>query len=255
MEININQKRELFTPNTMQVRESQEGKPLTIEGCAIVFNKETTLYEDEYYRVREVILPSCVTPDFLAKQDVKLNLLHKRSKTIGRNNQGKGTLQMEIREDGLYFSIELPDCDLGRQCYELVKNGTYTGCSFEFMPGDYKRDVTAFPNGGEDVLITHEAFRELSALTVAMDPAYNETEVSAREQHAAELREKCKKEDEKPEDENKPADEPKDGEGGNPPADDQKDADEAKKQAECKKREQQRIQNEITLILMEEDNQ
>jgi len=251
-EIKINQKRELFTPDTMCVREAEAGKPMVIEGCAIVFNKQTTLYEDDYYRMREVILPSCISEEFLASQDVKLNLLHKRSKSLARNNKGKGTLHMEIREDGLWFSVELPDCDLGRQAYELVKNGTYTGCSFEFYPGDYTRDVTRLSNGGEDVLISHQSFKELSALTIALDPAYDQTEVAAREAYSAELREQaeCKKHEE---DENKPADEPEAPQADNEPSEEQKAAEEAEK--ECKQREYAKTRLQANLILCDEDYQ
>lgn len=179
------QKRTLFLAQNIQVREAKEGEEESrvIEGCAIVFNRETTLWDGKYYRQREMILPSCVTQEFLAQQDIKLNLLHNREDTLCRNNKGVGTLHLELRADGLWFRTELPKCDLGNRALELIKNQTYTGCSFEFLPLDYTEEVTTLPDGREDCFIKHSAFKSIDALTIAMDPAYNQTSVNVREDY------------------------------------------------------------------------
>ena len=175
-------KRIVYTASGLKVREAQgeEGKESrTIEGCAIVFNKETVLYEGNNYRESEVILPSCVTMEFLKEQDIKMNLLHDRHSSIARSRKGEGSLNLELREDGLYFSFEAPECDLGDRALALVKNGTYTGCSFEF----YSKDYEITEREGNDYLITHKEFKSLTALTIAMDPAYEQTSVNAREEY------------------------------------------------------------------------
>ena len=188
MEKNDVKKEVRFMPQGLKIREAAEGDDSkTIEGCAIVFDKETTLWDGKYERVREIIASSCVTKEFLAQQDIKLNLLHERENSIGRNKQGQGTLDLDLREDGLYFSFEVPDCDLGRRAYELVKNGTYTGCSFEFYEQDYTQEQTTLPDGREDILITHTQMKSITALTIAMDPAYEQTSVSAREAQKREV--------------------------------------------------------------------
>ena len=176
--------RMLFTPTGLHIREAAEGNndSRIIEGCAIVFDKETVLWDGKYERIREVIAPSCVTEEFLAEQDIKLNLLHDRSMSVARCNRGEGTLKLDLRKDGLYFSAEMPRCDLGDQCLELVKNGTYTGCSFEFYAKDYKGITVRTEDGRDDTLIRHTAFESIQALTIAMDPAYNQTSVNVREQ-------------------------------------------------------------------------
>lgn len=174
-------KRIVYTASGLKVREAQgeEGKESrTIEGCAIVFNKETVLYEGSSYRESEVILPSCVTMEFLKEQDIKMNLLHDRHSSIARSKKGEGSLNLELREDGLYFSFEAPECDLGDRALALVKNGTYSGCSFEF----YSKDYEITEREGNDYLITHKEFKSLTALTIAMDPAYEQTSVNAREE-------------------------------------------------------------------------
>ena len=175
------EKRVRFVPNGLSVREAGDGEESrVIEGRAIVFDSETVIYDNgRGYRQCEVIRPSCVTEAFLREQDIKLNLLHSRDASVARNNRGEGTLKLELREDGLWFSAEMPRCDLGDRALELVRNRTYTGCSFEFYPKDYT--VTDRSTGDrEEYLIEHTAFDRVTALTIAMDPAYDDTSVTAR---------------------------------------------------------------------------
>lgn len=183
-----------LAPVGMQVREGEGSR--TIEGCAIVFNQETTLWDGKYTRVREMILPSCCAQEFLREQDVKLNLMHNRNETVCRNNKGEGTLQLELRADGLYFKAEMPKCDLGDRALELVRNKTLTGCSFEFWPKDWTEVNETLEDGKEDTLIIHSAFESLTALTIALDPAYEQTSVEAREAYEARERECQKKKEE-----------------------------------------------------------
>jgi len=197
------QQRMRFQPTGMKIREGENGEESrTIEGCAIVYNRETTIWDGKYYRLREIIAPSCITEEFLREQDIKLNLLHDRESTVARNNKGEGTLILEPREDGLYFKAEMPKCDLGDRALELVRNKTYTGCSFEFYAEEYTEHVTTLPDGREDNLITHTKFKSVTALTIAMDPAYEDTSVGVREQmekrevnHSADLDDKKKAEE------------------------------------------------------------
>jgi hypothetical protein len=178
-------KRVRFVPSGLKVREATatEGaeESRVVEGCAIVFNRETCLYDGAWGKESEIILPSCVTPDFLREQDIKLNLLHERGASLARWKKGEGSLKIEVREDGVYFECELPKCDLGDRALALIKNGTYTGCSFEFYAKDYKITNRSKQGEPEDLLITHEAFERITALTIAMDPAYEDTSVAVRE--------------------------------------------------------------------------
>ena len=169
------QAREVFTAGAVSLREEQGG---IIEGVAIVVNKETILYECADYREVEIIDPSCISEKFIKQQDIKLNLLHDRQTSIART---PNSLRVEPRADGLHFEADIPDCDLGRRARALVDNGTYTGCSFEFYPRDYEVTEREGADGKPEYLIRHTAFEKVTALTIAMDPAYPQTSVSARE--------------------------------------------------------------------------
>lgn len=173
------------TPCRLSVKEMRESAPAgesrVIEGVAIVFGPEyrvTDSWGDTYV---ERISPEAVTTDWLKTQDVKLNLLHERNATIARCNKGKGNLQMSVEKDGLHFSFEAPACDLGDRALALVHAGVYSGCSFEFYPQDYEVKETLDASGDTVTEVTHTRFESLSALTIAMDPAYEETSVTARE--------------------------------------------------------------------------
>ena len=177
----------LFTPETMHVREHvrEDGTKepsRTIYGRAIVFNKVFE-YEDWWGdKYRETIKPSACTKEFLESQDIKLNLLHKREMSIARSNCGVGNLRISVNNEGVDFEFEAPNCDLGDRALELVRNGVYSGCSFEFLPKDY--ECKKLKEDGKTVYeINHTAFEKVSALTIAMDPAYKETTVDCRERY------------------------------------------------------------------------
>lgn len=178
--MNKQQIRQRFIATGVEVREG-EGDSRVLKGKAVCFNEVTTLWDGKYYVEKEIISPTCITEGFLREQDVKLNLLHNRNESIARNNKGVGTLKFELREDGLYWEAEMPKCDLGDRALELVRNKTYTGCSFEFYPEEYTESVTTLADGREEETVTHTKFRSLSAITIALDPAYQGTSVSERE--------------------------------------------------------------------------
>ena len=175
-------KREIRTiPCKLAIRAAApdaEGESRTITGTAIVFNAESEVLDDWGYRFREVILPEAASMEFLNSQDIKMNMLHDRNLTIARCNKGEGSLRLSVDEKGVNFEFEAPKCDIGDRCLEMVRRGDYSGCSFEFYPGDYDVEER---DGGKDVKIIHRRFDAITALTIGMDPAYKQTSVNARE--------------------------------------------------------------------------
>lgn len=173
-------KREIRTLEChLSIREAegdQTSESRTIQGTAIVFDAESEVLDDWGQRFREVIRPSAATMEFLNSQDIKMNLLHERELTIARCNKGEGSLRLNVDEKGVHFEFESPKCDIGDRALALVRAGVYSGCSFEFRPGDY--DIQ---ENGDEVKITHNRFDKIFALTLGMDPAYSQTNVNARE--------------------------------------------------------------------------
>lgn len=176
-QITPTEKREHYSAGKFSIRESED-KGKTIEGVAIVTEQETVLWEGSDYREIEVIAQSCIAPDFIAKQDMTINLLHNRDESFART---PNSLRVESREDGLHFEADVPDCDLGKRAQALTANGTYKGCSFEFYPKDYEVSERKAADGKTEYLIRHTAFEKIVALTLAMNPAYPTTSVGVRE--------------------------------------------------------------------------
>lgn len=171
-----NQVRELYTESALAIRES-ENTPV-IDGVAIVTNKRTVLFEGDTYREVEIVESSCIDKAFIDAQDIKLNLYHDRQKSIARTPK---SLRVEPREDGLHFDSDIPDCDLGKQAKALIDNGTIRGCSFEFYPKTYTTTEEVGADGKKEYVIRHSEFKKITALTLALDPAYKQTSVSVRE--------------------------------------------------------------------------
>lgn len=170
------QKRVTFQPTGLEMR--KESETPVIEGLAIVVNKETVLWEGRDYREIEVIDPNCIREDFIKTQDIKLNLLHERQLSFARTG---GALILDTREDGLHFSAPGDDSAIARQATDLIKNGTYTGCSFEFWAKDYEVSERQAADGKTEYVIRHKEFERIGAITIGMDPAYEQTSVNARE--------------------------------------------------------------------------
>ena len=173
--LDITQKRELFIPGCLSMRE--EGKEDCIEGVAIVCDKETVLYEGSDWREIEVIDKNCIREEFIKTQDIKINALHDRSLTFGRVG---GNLTVEPREDGLAFRCT-GTSEKFKETRALINDGVYTGCSFEFYPKDYTVTEREGADGKTEYVIRHTDFAAIDALTVAMQPAYKQTSVNARE--------------------------------------------------------------------------
>ena len=174
--INPKEKREVFCAGSLAVREGDDKK--IIEGVAIVTEKETVLWEGSDYREVEIIAQSCINREFIAQQNMTLNLLHNRDESFART---PNSLRVEPREDGLHFEADIPDCDLGKRARALTENGTYQGCSFEFYPKDYQVTEREAADGKKEYVIRHTAFEKITALTLALNPAYPTTSVGVRE--------------------------------------------------------------------------
>ena len=80
--INPQEKREVFCAGSLAVREDNDKK--VIEGVAIVTEQETVLWEGSDYREIEVIAQSCINREFIAQQNMTLNLLHNRDESFAR---------------------------------------------------------------------------------------------------------------------------------------------------------------------------
>lgn len=127
---------------------------------------------------RETLLPDCLDEETVKKSDVILNYNHDRSQVLARSKYGEGTLGLEVRTDGLYFSAELPNTQFGDEILEQVQRGDVCYCSFCF---DVRKEDDEWQVGADGIY--ERSIHKISNLydvSLVVDPAYDETYVEAR---------------------------------------------------------------------------
>lgn len=152
-------------------------KGLTIEGYFAVFN---SIY-DIAPGMSESIAPGAFTEALGG--DVRALVNHDTTLVLGRNKAGT----LELREDshGLWGEVRInPNDSAAMDLYERVKRGDVDGCSIGF---DIAEEKTDFLENG-DVHFTIEKISPLYEVSACTFPAYQETNVSAREAQVEEIR-------------------------------------------------------------------
>lgn len=176
-----------------RIREAAEGQAQsrTIEGYAIVFGVESRLITDYWERYREIIEPGAVTVEDLKGFDIKMTMYHNREKILARSNKGEGTLNLSIDKVGVKYSFEAPNTPDGDTALELVKRGDLSGSSFMYWTDEANN--VSYEKTDDGVLKRHvKKISQIYDMTIAADPAYTQTNVTAREveAHGVVLREK-----------------------------------------------------------------
>ena len=192
----------------LEVRADENSRK--IEGCAIVFDTPSV---DMGFT--EVIERSAITQELIDNSDIYLNFNHDDNKILGRWNKGHGSLNIELREDGVWFSIDAPKTDLGDEVLEYLKRGDVDKCSFCFWMDldDEEAETWTYEDGV--ALRTIHKIAGLHDVSIVWDPAYDTTQVSARsleklnELRAKQEEDEPNKEDEPKKCESKSEDEPK----------------------------------------------
>ena len=192
----------------LEVRADENSRK--IEGCAIVFDKPSV---DMGFR--EVIESTAISQDLIDNSDIYLNFNHDDDKILGRWNKGHGSLNIELREDGVWFSIDAPKTDLGDEVLEYLRRGDVDKCSFCFWIDYDDEDAETWTYNEGVALRTIHKIAGLHDVSIVWEPAYDTTQVSARsleklnELRAKQEEDKEKKEDEPKKCESKSEDEPK----------------------------------------------
>lgn len=147
----------------------------TIEGKAICFNSESR----NLGGFTEIILPEAVDETLIRNSNIVFLYNHDEDLgVLARSKKGVGTLDIEIREDGVYFRFEAPNTSLGNDVLESVKRGDLDACSFAFRISKENQKLEKRDNG--IYLRTISKFDELRDFSVVVNPAYEETEASVR---------------------------------------------------------------------------
>lgn len=158
--------------------ENESGR--IIEGYAIVFGVESRMLVDYWEDYREIIEPGAITEADLAAMDIKMTIWHNRERLLARSNKGVGTLKLSVDEVGVKYEFEAPDTPDGNTALVLVKRGDLSGSSFTFWSDE--TSSVRYTKDDEGVLLRHvKRIDMVYEMTLASDPAYVQTNVTARE--------------------------------------------------------------------------
>ena len=159
-----------------QLRASENIDDRMIEGYAIRFN-EWSVDLGGFY---EIIRPSAISQETLNRADIIMNVNHDNEKMLARWKEGKGTLQLELREDGLYFMFQCPTTALGDEVLYNIRHENLTECSFCFVVGDRMEDENWYRD--DDGILRREILyiKDLYDTSIVTKAAYPTTSVSAR---------------------------------------------------------------------------
>lgn len=144
-----------------------------IEGQAIIYDS----FSRDLGGFIEKINKGAVTEDLIASSDVIMNINHDNDQMLARCVNGEGTLSLELREDGLWFSFDAPTTARGDEILYNIKKGNYFECSFACLLD--KGDIIRYRQG--DTYI--QEINRISALldcAIVTHAAYPATSVSAR---------------------------------------------------------------------------
>ena len=160
--------------NGFQTREADGN--LYIEGYFAVYGSKYWLWEEAY----ETIEPGAF--DGQTDGDVRALINHDTGMVLGRTTAG--TLELRTDEKGLWGRIHInPNDQDAMNCYERVKRGDVSQCSFGF---DIVEQDVEYAEGQPTVWkIKAVKLYEVSVVTF---PAYEDTSVEARKADAENVR-------------------------------------------------------------------
>lgn len=134
--------------NSPVTREAEDSR--VISGKAVSFETPSQDMGFTEYIHREAI-----SQELLDSCDIFAKFNHDDNKILARRKFGKGSLKLDLREDGLYYSFKAKKTNLGDEVLAYIEDGDLEGSSFAFyvadepdaevwtrnMDGTYKRDI------------------------------------------------------------------------------------------------------------------
>lgn len=151
-----------------------QGETRSITGTAIVFNSPSV-----YMGFTEIIDREAITEELINNSDIVFLYNHENSLVpLARSKNGKGTLKINITDDGVDFSFNAKKTPLGDEVLEAVRAGDLDSCSFAFAIEDGGERWDKLPNGEYQRTITKIGL--LRDFSVVPFPAYSETTINTR---------------------------------------------------------------------------
>lgn len=216
-----------------EVRAEKENRH--VQGKAISFETESN-----DLGFIETLKRGCITDETIKNSNIVFTYNHQRDRILARSKYGQGNLNLQVRDDGVYFSFEAPNTTLGNDVLEDIRCGNLSQCSFAFTIPNKEGAQRWYKEDG----VLHRdvyAIDQLYDCSIVVDPAYDDTYVAARNAEISEIEAKLaadeeaklaetradepkndEKPEEKPEEKDKETPENKDKSDENKPENDEK---------------------------------
>lgn len=158
---------------TIQDENGQEIKEMIVEGQAVTFESETTLFKCGDTEYKEVIDRNAFNEADIS--DVIFNYNHGGKVVARTRNQ---TLKLNIDSNGLNIEARLDGTEEGRRLYEEIKGGYIDRMSFCFTVKEesYNQETHTWR------VLKIDKLYDVSAVDI---PAYDTTSISARSSRLA----------------------------------------------------------------------
>jgi hypothetical protein len=155
-------------PTELRIATNDKGQRV-LTGYAAVFNSPSVDMGGWF----EIVSPSAFTRTLTENPDVLCLYSHDTSLVLGRTVSG--TLSLNTDNNGLAFSVILPDTTTAADLIVLIERGDISGCSFGFI---CQNDTWGEDASGDAVRTLLDV--DLFEITVTCLPAYPDTSLSLR---------------------------------------------------------------------------
>lgn len=171
-----------------ELRSRSEGRH--ISGKAISFDTQSN-----YIGFIEILHKGCITQELIDNSDIVFLYNHDYNQVLARANKGKGTLNINLQDDGVYFDLDVPETTVGNDVLENIRLGNITQCSFRFRyaeePGSYRDQKI-----GDTWYRNVYKVGELLDFSLVTAPAYDDTYVNVRMRERSKMEDKLKETEE-----------------------------------------------------------
>lgn len=207
-----------------EVRAEKENRH--VQGKAVSFETESN-----DLGFIETLKRGCITDETIKNSNIVFTYNHQRDRILARSKYGKGNLNLQVRDDGVYFSFEAPNTTLGNDVLEDIRCGNLSQCSFAFTIPNKEGAQRWYKEDG----VLHRdvyAIDQLYDCSIVVDPAYDDTYVAARNAEISEIEAKLAADEEaklaetradEPKKDEKPEEKPEDMEKETPENNDKSD--------------------------------
>lgn len=165
---------------TDQVRaEKKDNEPARLSGRGIVFGEWGKPFTFQDWNGRAVTIMEKIDKKSIEGVDLSdvISYYNHHDPIIGRT--AAGTMKLEVKDDGVYYTVDLPDTQAGRDVFTSASRGDIKGSSFQFRAADEEVE-TKEDKDTVEIRRTITKFALVHEIGPVDSPAYPQTTASVK---------------------------------------------------------------------------